>query len=150
MFEEYKDVFAWEHKDLKGVDPKVCQHTIPMRDDAKPSIQRLYSYNENFAKKIDEEIDHLKEAGFIFEIEHMPWVSPLVVVPKKNGKSTVCINLKKVNATTIRDHYLLPIIDHVIECVVGAKVYSFLDGFSGYNQISIDPKDQHKTALASK
>ena len=57
FLKEYRDVFAWSYKDLKGVDPKVCQHTIPMRDDAKPSIQRPYSYNENFAKKINEEID---------------------------------------------------------------------------------------------
>ena len=71
-------------------------------------------------------------------------------VPEKNGKLRVCINLKKVNATTIRHHYPLPIIDHVIERVTGVEAYSFLDGLSGYNQISIDPKDQHKTAFASK
>ena len=51
----------------------------------------------------------------------MPWVSPLVVVPKKNGKLRVCINLKKVNTATIRDHYLLPMADHVIERVAGAE-----------------------------
>ena len=121
-----------------------------MRGDAKPSIQHPHSYNENFAKKIDKEIDCLKEAGFIFEIEHLPWVSPLVAVLKKNGKIRLCINLKKVNATTIRDHYPLPIIDHVIKHVAGAEAYSFLDGFSRYIQISIDPKNQHKTAFASK
>ena len=66
-----------------------------MREDAKPSIQRPYSYNENFTKKIDEKIDQLKEAVFIFEIEYMPWVLPLVLVPKKNGKLRVCINPKK-------------------------------------------------------
>ena len=80
----------------------------------------------------------------------MPWVSPLVLVPKRNGKLRVCINLKKVSAVTIRDHYPLPITDHVIERVAGAEAYSFLDGFSGHNQISIDPKDQHKTAFASE
>ena len=141
MLKEYKDVFAWSYKDLKGVDPKVCQHTIPMREYAKPSIQCPYSYNENFTKKINEEMDWLKEAYTIFEIEHTPWVSPLVVVPKKNGKLRVCINLKKVNAATIRDHYSLPITDHVIERVAHAEAYSFLDGFSKYNQISINPKD---------
>ena len=73
-----------------------------------------------------------------------------MVVPKKNGKLRDCINLKKVNAATIRDHYPLPITDHVIERVAGAEAYSFLDGFSGYNQISIDPKDQHKMAFASE
>ena len=86
LLKEFRDVFAWSFKDLKGVDPAVCQHTIPMREDAKPSKQRPYSYNENFAAKIKEEIDKLKEAGFIYEIEHTEWVSPIVVVPKKNGK----------------------------------------------------------------
>ena len=82
----------------------------------------------------------MKEVGFIYEIEHTPWMLPIVVVPKKKGKLRVCINLKKVNAAPIRDHYLLPITDHVIERVAREEAYSFLDGFLGYNQISIDPK----------
>ena len=126
---EYRDVFAWSYRDLKGVDPKICQHTIPMKDDAKPRKQRPYTYNENFAKKIKEEIDKLLEAEFIYEIEHTEWVSPIVVVPKKNGKLWVCVNLKQVNAATIRDSFPLPIMDHVLERVAGKKAYSFLDGF---------------------
>ena len=79
---EFCNVFAWSYKDLKGVDRAVCQHTIPLWEDAKPCKMRPYSYNENYAAKINEEIDKLKEAGFIYEIEHTKWVSPLVVVPK--------------------------------------------------------------------
>ena len=60
-------------------------------------------------------------------------MSPIVVVPKKYGKLRVCVNLKKVNATTIRDNYPLPIIGHVIERVARKEVYSFLDNFSRYN-----------------
>ena len=62
---EYRDVFGWSYKDLKGVDPQICQHTIPTPPDAKPYKQRPYTYNETFAKKIKEEIDKLKEAEFI-------------------------------------------------------------------------------------
>ena len=105
ILKEFRDVFAWSYKDLKGVDLIVCQHTIPLCDKTKPSRQRPYSYNENYAMKIEEEINRLREARFIYEIEHTKWVSPLVVVPKKNGKLRVCVNLKKVNAATIRDHY---------------------------------------------
>ena len=83
---EYQDVFAWTYKDLKGVDPNICQYTILMRDDAKPSKQRPYTYNDNFANKIKDEINKLLEAELIYEIEHTEWVSPIVVVPKKNGK----------------------------------------------------------------
>ena len=78
------------------------------------------------------------------------WVSPLVVVPKKNGKLRVCANLKKVNAATIRDHYPLPITDHVLERVAGAKAYSFLDEVFVFNQLSIALEDQHKTAFATE
>ena len=106
---EYKDVFAWSYKDLKGVDASICQHTIPMRDDVKPSKQRPYTYNDTFGNKIKEEINKLLEAKFIYEIEHTEWVSPIVVVPKKNGKLRVCVNLKKVNAAIVRDNYPLPI-----------------------------------------
>ena len=60
------------------------------------------------------------------------------------------MNLKKVNAATIRDHYPLPIIDHVLERVARKKAYSFLDGFSGYNQVSIKQEDQHKTTFATE
>ena len=111
------------------MDPDICHHTIPLKSDAKPSRQRPYTYNETFAKKIKEEIDRLKEAEFIYEIEHTDWVSPIVVVPKKNGKLRVCVNLKKVNAATIRDNYPLPITEHVLERVAGMSVYNFMDGF---------------------
>ena len=77
-------------------------------------------------------------------------MSPIVIVPKKNGKLRVCVNLKKVNAATIRDHYPLPIIDHVLEWVAGKQAYSFLDGFLGYNQVSIKQEDQHKTTFATE
>ena len=105
-------------------DPEICQHTIPLKPDAKPSKQRPYTYNDNFARRIKEEIDKLKEAEYIYEIEHTDWVSPIMVVPKKNGKLRVCVNLKKVNAATIRDNYPLPITEHVLERVVGKQAYS--------------------------
>ena len=55
-----------------------------------------------------------------------------------------------MNAATIRDNYPLPITDHVIERVAGKEAYSYLDGFWGYNQVSIKPEDQHKTSFAAK
>ena len=91
---QYRDVFAWSYKDLKGVEPSVCKHTIPMREDAKTRKQRPYTYNDTFAKKIKEEIDKLLEANFIYEIKHTKWVSLIVVMPKRNGNIRVCINLK--------------------------------------------------------
>ena len=143
-------MFAWSYKDHKGVDPAICQHMIPSNPDSKPSQQRPYTYNENFSKRIKEEIDKLKDAEFIYKIEHTDWVSPIVVVSKKNGKLRVCVNLKKINVATIRDNYPLPITEHVLECVARKQAYSFLDGFSSYNQLNIAIEDQYKTAFASE
>ena len=130
---DYMDVFAWSYQDLKGVDPNICQHTIPIKLDAKPVWLKPYTHNRNFAKKIKSKIDRLLEANFIYKIEHTEWVSPIVVVLKKNGKLRVCINLKRVNAATIRFSYPLPIIEHVLERVAKKEAYNFLDGFLGYN-----------------
>ena len=55
-----------------------------------------------------------------------------------------------MNAATILNNYPLPITDHVIERVAGKEAYSFLDGFLGYNQVSIKPEDQHKTSFATE
>lgn len=71
-----------------------------------------------------------------------------MVVPKKNGKLRVYVNLKKLNAATIRDNYPLPITDHVIERVAGKRAYSFIDCFSAYNQMALKLEDQFKTAFA--
>ena len=86
-----------------------------MKLDAKLIKLHPYTYNKTFTSKIKEEIDKLIEANFIYKTEHTEWVSLIVVVPKKNGKLRVCINLKKVNAATIKDHYPLPIAEHLLE-----------------------------------
>ena len=80
---EYKDVFAWSYKDFQGIDPKNCQHTILMLEDAKPLRQCPYTYNDNFSRKINKEINNILKDEFIYEIEHIEWVSPIVIIPKK-------------------------------------------------------------------
>ena len=86
---EYKDVFAWSYKDLKGVDPDICQHTIPMKEDAKPHGQHPYTYNDTFAKKIKDEINKLLVAKFIYEIEHTHWVSPIGGCTKEEWENEI-------------------------------------------------------------
>eukprot|EP00253_Pinus_taeda_P005557 PITA_05557 len=75
------------------------------------------------------------------------WVSPLVLVPKKNGKWRIYVDYKELNKSTKKDHFPLPFIDQVLDGLEGKKFFSFLDGFSGYNQIQISPDDQDKTTF---
>jgi hypothetical protein len=65
-------------------------------------------------------------------------------VHKKNGKVIICVDFKKFNAITKKDPYPLPFINEVINNVVGYEVYTFLDGFPRYHQISMALKDQYK------
>jgi hypothetical protein len=68
-------------------------------------------------------------------------LSPIVVLPKKNGKLRIYVDFWKLNASTKKDPYPLPFMDEVINIVVGHEVYTFLDGFLGYHQISITLED---------
>ena len=106
--------------------------------------------NPKYAKTIQEELEKLIKCEFIYPIEHSEWVLPIVIVPKKNGKLKVCVDLKKVNVAMRRDHYPLPYLEHVLERVANKEAYNFLDGYSSYNQITIAPEDQAKTSFVTE
>jgi hypothetical protein len=96
---------------------------------------------------VKEELQKLLKVGFIYPISDSQWVSPLVFVPKKNGKWRICVDYRELNKATLRDHFPLPFIDQVLDSLAGKKYFSFLDGFSGYNQINIALEDQDKTTF---
>jgi hypothetical protein len=70
-----------------------------------------------------------------------------VIIPKKNGKLCICVDYRELNKATQKYHFPLPLIDQVLDTLVGKKLFSFLDGFSRYNHIQITPKDQDKTTF---
>jgi hypothetical protein len=105
----------------------------------------------------------LLDAGIIYQISDSKWLSPIHVVPKKAGITMiknkdnelvptrvqsgwrVSIDYRKLNSATRKDHFPLPFIDQMLERLVGHAYYCFLGGYSGYNQVSVDPEDQEKT-----
>ena len=90
LLKQYKDVFAWSFEDMKGLDPTFYQHQINLHKDAKPVQQWRYRLNPNYAIKVKEEIDKLLKVWFIRLVKKATGLSPLVVLPKKNGKIRVC------------------------------------------------------------
>jgi hypothetical protein len=135
---------------MKGLNPEFYHHKINLAKDAIPVQQRRYRLNPNYAAKVKEEIDKLLRVGFIRPVQRATWLSPIVVVPKKNGKLRVCVDYRKLNAATITDAFPLPFTDGVLDTVAGHEMYSFLDGFSGYNQIRMAEEDQEKTAFVTE
>ncbi|GJY70788.1 reverse transcriptase domain-containing protein [Tanacetum coccineum] len=110
-------------------------------------------------------IVRLLDSGLIYPISDSPWVSPIHVVPKKERMTVVlndnnepipsrtvtgwcmCIDYRKLNDATRKDHFPLPFIDQMLERLFGNEFYCFLDGFSGFFQILIAHEDQEKTTF---
>ncbi|MCO5564375.1 hypothetical protein L7F22_018035 [Adiantum nelumboides] len=92
-------------------------------------------------------MDNLLKVGFITEVESSDWLFPIVVVPKKNGKLRVCVDYKNLNVQTIKDSFPLPFIDMMLDEIAGHEMYSFMDGYSGYNELKIALEDREKTTF---
>ena len=152
LLSEFSDVFAWSPSDLTGISPKLGEHNI---EGVVPVRQRQYRLNPTYLLMVKEDIDWLLEAGFIYPIVNSEWVSTIVVVPKKVGadgkvKIRVCQDLRKLNASTKKDYFPMPFTNINLDHVSGHECYSFLDGFSRYNQVFIRPEDQLKTTFTTE
>lgn len=165
VLKEYKAAIGWTLADIKGISPTTCMHRILLEDGAKPSREAQRRLNPPMLEVVKKEIIKLYDCGVIYPISDSRWVSPVQVVPKKSGVTVVkneenelvptriqtgwrvCIDYRKLNATTRKDHFPLPFIDQMLERLAGHSFYCFLDGYSGYNQIVIAPDDQEKTTF---
>ncbi|GJY21479.1 reverse transcriptase domain-containing protein [Tanacetum coccineum] len=165
VLKSHKRAIAWKISDIKGIDPQFCTNKILMEDDSKPAIQHQIRVNLKIHEVIKKDVIKLLDAGLIYPISDSPWVSPVHCVPKKGGMTVienednkliptrlvtgwrVCIDYQKLNDATRKDHFPLPFMDQMLERLAGNEYYCFLDGFSGYFQIPIDPQDQEKTTF---
>ena len=103
--------------------------------------------NPRKAPAIKAEIEKLLKAGFIYPFPLMEWVSNSVLVDKKKGAIPICTDFHDLNRACPKENFPTPFIDYILDECVGSEVFSFIDGFFGYNQIQIKPEDQHKTAF---
>ena len=85
--------------------------------------------------------------GFIREVQYPEWLANVVVVKKKNGKWRACIDFKDLNKSCRTDPFPLPHIDKLVDVTAGHQLMSFMDTFSGYNQILMHLEDQEKTSF---
>ncbi|GJT05738.1 reverse transcriptase domain-containing protein [Tanacetum coccineum] len=120
VLKKHKQAFAWKTTDIPGICPSFCKHKIQLLDDKKLVVQKQRS----------------------------PWVSPIHCVPKKGGFIVVtnkkdelvptrtitgwkvCIDYRKLNEATAKDHFPLPFMDQMLERLAGNNYFCFLDGFS--------------------
>nr|GFA62650.1 DNA-directed DNA polymerase [Tanacetum cinerariifolium] len=165
VLKSHKRAIAWKLSDIQGINPKFCTHKILMEEDYKPVVQNQRRVNPKIYDIIKKEVEKLLDARLIYPISDSPWVSPVHCVPKKGGFTVVeneeneliltrlvtgwrvCIDYRKLNEATRKDHFPFPFMDQMLERLAGNEYYCFLGGFSGYFQIPIDPRDQEKTTF---
>ncbi|GJR20404.1 reverse transcriptase domain-containing protein [Tanacetum coccineum] len=136
VLKSHNGAIAWKITDIKGIDPRFCTHKILMEDDYKPTVQSQRRVNPKIHEVIKKEVLKLLDAGMIYPISDNPWVSPVHCVPKKGGITVDANEENELISTRL-----------MIERLAGNEFYCFLDGFSGYFQIPIDPQDQKKTTF---
>ncbi|XP_076953320.1 uncharacterized protein LOC143627360 [Bidens hawaiensis] len=145
--------------------PAYCTHWILIEDEYKPVVQPQRRLNPNMQEVVKKEVLKLMDVGMLYPISDSPWVSPTQFVPKKGGMTVVmneknelipsrmvtswrvCIDYRRLNDATRKDHFPLPFIDQMLERLAGQQFYCFLDGFLGYFQIPIALEDQEKTTF---
>ena len=97
--------------------------------------------------KVKEEIEKILKAKFIRPTKYVKWLANIVPVMKKNVKLRVCVDFRDVNVATPKVRYVMPIVDMLVDSTANNESFSFMDGFSGYNQILIVVEDIPKTAF---
>ncbi|GJY17949.1 reverse transcriptase domain-containing protein [Tanacetum coccineum] len=138
-----KRAIAWKLSDIKGINPEFCSHKILMEEDYEPAVQHQRRVNPKIHDVIKKEVEKLLDAGLIYPISDSPWVSPVHCVPKKGGMTVVtndenelvptrlvtgwrvCIDYRKLNEATRKDHFPLPFMDQMLERLAGNEYYCF-------------------------
>ncbi|GKB53334.1 reverse transcriptase domain-containing protein, partial [Tanacetum coccineum] len=133
VLEKRKGAITWEMSDIKGISPSYCTHKILMEDDFKPVIQPQRRLNPKVQDVVKNKIVKLLDSGLIYPISDSSWVSPIYVVPKKGGTTVVlsdnnelipscivtgwrvCIDYRKLNDATRKDHFPFPLSIRCIE-----------------------------------
>ena len=144
-----RDVFARKQADMGGIDHTVITHKLNTSPSFKPIKQKRRSFAPERQKAINEEVGKLLQAGAIREVEYPEWLANVVLVKKENGKWRLCIYFTDINKACPKDSFPLPRIDLIVDATAGHELLSFMDAFSGYNQISMDPNDQEKASFVT-
>nr|GEV42023.1 reverse transcriptase domain-containing protein [Tanacetum cinerariifolium] len=149
VLKSHKQAIAWKLSNINGINPEFYTHKILMEEDFTLAVQHQRRVNPKIHDVIKQDVIKLLDAGLIYPISDSPWVNPMHCVPKKGGFIVVenedneliptrlvtgwrvCIDYRKLNEATQKDHFPLPFMDQMLERLARNQYYCFLDRFSG-------------------
>ncbi|XP_024007921.1 uncharacterized protein LOC112083930 [Eutrema salsugineum] len=152
LLRQNASTFAWSVRDMPGIDPSITSHELNIDPTCKPIKQKRLMKSSvgqkpEKAQAVNDEVECWSKAGSIVEVKYPEWLANPVVVKKKNGKWRICVDFTDLNKACPKDCFPLPHIDRIVEATAGNELLSFMDAFSGYNQITMHPEDREKTSF---
>ncbi|KAA3488035.1 reverse transcriptase [Gossypium australe] len=128
-------------------DTDIVVHQLPIREECKPVQQKLQRMRPDVLLKIKEDVKKQFDSGLLQVVKYSEWVANIVSVPKKDEKVRMCVDYRDLNKVSSKDNFPLPHIDTLVDNMAGYSLFSFMDGFSRYNQIKMHPEDMEKTTF---
>ncbi|XP_066165863.1 uncharacterized protein [Oryza sativa Japonica Group] len=141
------DIFAWSPDEVGGVPADLIMHHLAVKPNIKPRKQKLRKMSADRQEATKTEVQKLLRAGVIQEIDHPEWLANPVLVRKSNGKWRMCVDFTDLNKACPKHDFPLPRIDQLVDLTAGCELMSFLDAYSGYHQIHMNPLDIPKTSF---
>jgi putative transposase len=133
---------------MPSIPRELAKHELKIFPNTEPVKQPMRCYSRPKTKSMGEDINRLLEAKFIKELKEATWLSPPVMVKKKDTKVyRMCIDFKALNKLYPKDYFPLPRIDQIINSTTGCERLSFLDAYSGYHQIRLEVEDEENTTF---
>ncbi|RDX72997.1 Retrovirus-related Pol polyprotein, partial [Mucuna pruriens] len=132
---------------MPDLDRGIVEHKLPLLPDSVSVRQYLKRMKPKVALKIKEELEKQWNARFLTIANYPQWVANIVPMPKKDEKVRMYINYRDLNRASPKDNFSLPHIDVLVNNTTQHAFFSFMDGFSRYNQILMSPKDREKTTF---
>ena len=134
---------------MPRIDPKVISHSLNVDPAHHPIKQKKRHFTLDRIQAVNQEVDKLLEACFIRDVNYPNWLANVVLVKKANEKWRMCIDFTDLNKACPKDSFPLPRIDQLVDATSGHELLTFMDAFSGYNQIRMAPEDEEKTTFVT-
>ena len=150
LLRSYLDVFAWSYEDMLGLDPSIVQHHLPILPHARLVKQKLRRLHPRWSLQVKEEIKKQLSVGFLSVVEYLEWLANVILIPKKDDNIRVCVDYRNLNKASPKDDFPIPQIDMLVDSTTRHSMLSFMDGFSGYNQILMALEDMEKRSFITE
>ncbi|BBN69283.1 Disease resistance protein TIR-NBS-LRR class family [Prunus dulcis] len=143
------EVFAWSYNDMPGISPDIISHRLSVNPAVRPVRQKRRAYDPERYEAMKAEVDRLSSIRFIREVDYPTWLANVVMVRKPRKGWRMCVDYTNLNRACPKDSFPLPRIDQLVDATAGHALLSFMDAYSGYNQIFMHPETR-PTPLSSQ